>query len=165
MTNHRRRKGGKYSAIKRQRIGYYFPRKGTFIAITHALWESDAVITLSPIQRCILVDMLRKYYKDSRIEKKDLSLEGFTFSYRNCSIPCSDKSFYKALKEFVRRGLFELLPEHQREGLTAATRYSPTRKWKFWSDSEAVRRRDAKKQRRMNSWERRRSRGNKCQPE
>ena len=131
---------------------------GPFTLITDEVRSSVAYLSLTPIARLVLIDMIGHYNLVSKHDSERLP-NGFQYVYQVCKEPVSHNAFYKAVNEIVDRGFFRRPLNIQPSAIARPTRYVPSPEWRQWALPTAVQKvnkRKARKASRLESENKRR---------
>lgn len=124
------------------------------------LLDSVAYNVLTPMQAQILNDMLRTYYRASNWDTAGVP-GGFTYTYSQCRVFASEKTFYRAIRRICLVGFFRCPPEIQENRPAAPYRFVESADWMKYEptvDEQSVLRKfKADKNRRLAQKKRRRT--------
>lgn len=125
-----------------KRKKYRTPRhtfgSGGFLRLYWNVLDSVAYRVLTPSQRLVLIDMLREYFGASSFDT-DRIPDGFTYTYGQCTVDITDKTFYSAIRRIRKVGFFDRPIEIQEHRPAAPNRYVPSAAWEKYRPSDIER--------------------------
>lgn len=107
--------------------GHFWRRGESFCPLTLEMTTSDAWRTLTLTARCVLLDMLSKFWRASRGDVEPLK-NGFRYTFRDCGADCSPATFSNAMRAIVAAGWF-----HRMNGKGPVAKYAPG-PWRKFTD-------------------------------
>ena len=119
---------------KNQQMGTY--GRGRFLMLSDELQQSAAYRVLSPIQKLVLLDMLRLYGRLSRFDREPLP-DGFSYTFKNCLEGINETSFYDARKRLVDVGFMVRRDDLKRLTPGAPDVFSASSGWMKYQPSDA----------------------------
>lgn len=111
---------------------------GLSLQLRWELLDSTAYNVLTATHAQILNDMLRSYQFISHWDTTRVS-EGFTYTYSQCGVIVSEKTFYQGIREICRVGFFRCPPEIQENRAAAPYRYIGCTDWMKYKGTSAER--------------------------
>jgi hypothetical protein len=115
-------------------LGKFYQLGRLYITLSDEMMASDSYRVLTPLQRCILLDVLRTIRNKYREFLPEYARSrSFTYTYSECRVPASENAFHGALRELLRVGWLDVLPEHQRAAIAGPIYYTVSERWKKYT--------------------------------
>jgi hypothetical protein len=92
-------------------LGKFYQLGRLYITLSDEMMASDSYRVLTPLQRCILLDVLRTIRNKYREFLPEYARSrSFTYTYSECRVLASENAFHGALRELLRVGcVFRLI--------------------------------------------------------
>ena len=114
---------------------------GRGVYLTDEMRQSAAYRILSPTEKLVLMDFIRKYYRASSGDKTDIRSAGFAFTYQDTLELIDSKTFYRARARICAAGFFKRDDSLKQLKAGAVDVFIPSDGWRtFTPDKEAARR-------------------------
>ena len=120
--------------------------RGTFgngrgVYLSDEMRSSAAYRALSPSEKLILADFIRKHYRVSSGDKNDICKTGFAFTMLDTLEAVDSKTFYRARARICAAGFFSRDDSLKQMKAGAVDVFIPSSDWRtFKPDTEAARR-------------------------
>ena len=115
--------------------------------------KSVAYRVLTPMERLVMRDMFRCFSICTRGNKVGIDQHGFEYTFGHCLEPCTDRSFYSAVRRICSVGFFNRAPELEAMRSGSPNKYLPSARWTVYeateSEAEKLRSNDLEKNRRI----------------
>ncbi|HOZ48656.1 MAG TPA: hypothetical protein PLO37_15685 [Candidatus Hydrogenedentes bacterium] len=129
-------------------LGKFYQQGRLYITLSDQTLQSDAWLVLTPLQRSILLDLMRTIRNKFRETPPDQARKhGFTYTYSECRVLASENAFHGGMQELKRVGWVDILAEHQREAIAGPVYYAVSDRWKSYAMDDQERGKTARKRR------------------
>lgn len=120
--------------------------RGTFgngrgVYLSDEMRSSAAYRALSPSEKLILADFIRKHYRVSSGDKNDICKTGFAFTVLDTLEAVDSKTFYRARARIVAAGFFDRRPDLKKLTPASPDAFTPSTRWREYSPDAATARR------------------------
>lgn len=128
---------------------------GRGVYLTDEIRQSAAYRVLSPTEKLVLMDFIRKYYRASSGDKTDIRGAGFAYTFQDTLETVDAKTFYRARGRICAVGFFIRDDSLKRLQAGAVDVFIPSEGWRtFTPDTEAARRMESQAARKVDYIER-----------